>query len=90
VRSRLPPPSTLKQLKDVLREEWYSIALQNIQNLYESIPRRIQAALQAMIAQLRINKEMCIFHSCFHYFVRPLYRSLVATVFTSAKISANL
>jgi len=43
-----------------------------------------------MIAQLRINKEMCIFYNCFHYFVRPLSRSLVATVFTSAKISANL
>ena len=26
-----------------------------------------------MVACLRINKEMCIFHSCFHYFVHPLY-----------------
>jgi len=24
-----------------------------------------------MVAQLRINKEMCIFHSCFHYFFHP-------------------
>jgi hypothetical protein len=47
MRSRFSPLSSLKQLKDILREEWYSIALENIQNLYESIPRRIQAALQA-------------------------------------------
>jgi len=47
VRSRLPPPSPLKQLEDVLREECNSISLQTIQNLYESIPRRIQAVLQA-------------------------------------------
>ena len=45
VRSRFPPPSSLKQLHD-LREEWYSIPLEIIQNLYESIPRRIQAVFQ--------------------------------------------
>ena len=42
VRSRFPP-STLKQLE----EEWHSIPLENIQNLPESVPRRIQAVLQA-------------------------------------------
>jgi hypothetical protein len=47
VRSRFPPPSSLKQLKDVLHEVWYSIPLGNIQNLYESIPRRVQTVLQA-------------------------------------------
>jgi len=26
-----------------------------------------------MVAQLRINKEVCIFHNCFHYFVRRVY-----------------
>jgi hypothetical protein len=46
VRSRYPPPS-LKQLEDVLHEEWYNIPLETIQNLHESIPRRIQAVLQA-------------------------------------------
>ena len=46
VRSRLPPPSSLKQLEDVLHEEWNSISLETIKNLYESIPRRIQAMLQ--------------------------------------------
>jgi len=25
-----------------------------------------------MVAQLLIYKEMCIFHSCIHYFVHPL------------------
>jgi hypothetical protein len=33
VRSRFPPPSALKQRKDVLHEVWYSIPLGNIQNL---------------------------------------------------------
>jgi len=42
VRSRFPPLS-LRQLE----EEWYSIPLESIQNLHESIPRRIQAVLQA-------------------------------------------
>ena len=42
VRSRFPPLS-LKQLE----EEQYSIPLETIQNLHESIPRRIQAVLQA-------------------------------------------
>jgi len=42
VRSRFPPLS-LKQLE----EERYSIPLQTIQNLHESVPRKIQAVLQA-------------------------------------------
>ena len=46
VRSRFPPPSSLKQLH-VLHEEWYNIPLQTIHNLYESISRRKQAVLQA-------------------------------------------
>jgi hypothetical protein len=52
VRSRIPPPS-LKQLEDVLHEEWYNIPLKTTQNLYihKSIPRRIQAVLQANGAQ---------------------------------------
>jgi len=47
VRCRFPPSSSLKQLEDVLHEEWYNIPLETIQKLYESIPRRIQAILQA-------------------------------------------
>ena len=34
VRSRFPPPWSLKQ-PDVLHEEWYNIPLETIQNLYE-------------------------------------------------------
>ena len=47
VRSRFLPPSPLKQLQDVLHEERYIIPLDTIQNLSESIPRRIQAVLHA-------------------------------------------
>jgi hypothetical protein len=36
-------------MKDVLHEEWYNIPLDTIQNLYESIPRKIQALLQANV-----------------------------------------
>jgi len=35
------------QPEDVLLEEQYSIPLETIQTLYESIPRRIQVVLQA-------------------------------------------
>ena len=44
---QIPPPSSLKQLEDVLHEERYNIPLETIQNLYQSIPRMIQAVLQA-------------------------------------------
>jgi hypothetical protein len=32
--------------------------------------RKVQYSRQ-MVAPLRINKGMCIFHNCFHYFVHP-------------------
>jgi hypothetical protein len=47
MRNRFPPPTSLKQLEDVLQEEWYMIPLETVQNLYESIPRRITAVLKA-------------------------------------------
>ena len=47
VRSRFPPPSPVKQLEDVLHEEWYSMPVAAIQNVYESVLRKIQAVLQA-------------------------------------------
>jgi len=46
VRSRLHP-SSFKQLEDVLHEQRYNIPLQNVQNLYQSIPKRLQAVLHA-------------------------------------------
>jgi hypothetical protein len=47
VRNRFPPPISLEQLEDVLQEDWYKILLETVQNLYESIPRRIAAVLKA-------------------------------------------
>jgi hypothetical protein len=47
VRNRFSPPKTLKQREDVTQKEWYKIPLQTVQNLYESIPRWIAAALKA-------------------------------------------
>ena len=49
VRGRFAPSSPLKQQEDALHEEWYNIVLETVQNLYESIPRRIQAVLQANV-----------------------------------------
>jgi hypothetical protein len=34
-------------LEDVLQEKWYKILLEAVQNLYESIPRRIAVVLKA-------------------------------------------
>jgi hypothetical protein len=55
VRSRVHPPSSLKQLQDIPQEEWYNIPLQSIQNLHNSIPKKIQAVLQPKVTQLCIN-----------------------------------
>jgi hypothetical protein len=46
MRNRFPLVTTLKQLEDV-QEECYKISLETVQNLYESIPRRISAVLKA-------------------------------------------
>jgi hypothetical protein len=40
VRSRFPPPSSLKQLEDVLHKGWYNIPLQNIQNFMSLFQER--------------------------------------------------
>jgi hypothetical protein len=47
VRNRLPPTISLKQLEDVLQEEWHKIPPESVQNLYEEIPRRTVAVLKA-------------------------------------------
>jgi hypothetical protein len=47
VRSRLPPPSSVKQLEDVLHKERYSSPLETVQNLCESTAIRTQDALLA-------------------------------------------
>ena len=47
VRNRFPPPMTLSELETVLCEEWLRIPVHTVQDLYLSIPRRIQAVIQA-------------------------------------------
>jgi hypothetical protein len=47
VRNRFPHPILLKQLEDVLQEEWYKIPLLIVENLYKSIPRMTAAVLKA-------------------------------------------
>jgi hypothetical protein len=47
VRNRFSPPTSLKELEDVLQEKWYKIPLETVQNLYEPIPRRFAAVLKA-------------------------------------------
>jgi hypothetical protein len=49
VKNRSPPPTSLKQLENVLHEEWYKIPLETVQNLYKSIPRRTAAVLKAKV-----------------------------------------
>jgi transposase len=46
VTNKFPPPTSLKQLEDVLQDEWHKILLETVQNLYESI-RRTAAVLKA-------------------------------------------
>jgi hypothetical protein len=47
VRNILPPPTSPKQLEDVLQEERYKIPQETVLNLYESIPRRTAAVFKA-------------------------------------------
>ncbi|GFV43793.1 transposable element Tcb2 transposase [Trichonephila clavipes] len=47
VRARFPPPRTLFELDTVLHEEWVQIPMNFVQDLYFSIPRRMQAVIQA-------------------------------------------
>jgi hypothetical protein len=67
---------TVNQLEDVLLEGWYEIPPETVQNLYESISRRIAAVMDAEAGQHLINKEMCtapVSHPCiyFHFSVSP-------------------
>ncbi|GFS98444.1 transposable element Tcb2 transposase [Trichonephila clavipes] len=47
VRARFPPPRTLFELEAILHEEWVQILMNFVQDLYFSIPRRLQAVIQA-------------------------------------------
>jgi hypothetical protein len=48
-RNRWPPPTSLKQLEDVLQEEWHNIPLQTVKSFYKSIPRRTEAVLKKKV-----------------------------------------
>ena len=50
IRNRFLPPSSLKELEGVLTEEWTKIPLETIHNLYESMPRRIEAVISQKVA----------------------------------------
>ena len=62
-----PPPSSLKQLEVVLREEWYTTNHSEFMSLFQ---KGNKLHYTQMVAQ-----QMCIFHSCFHYFVQPFTSS---------------
>jgi hypothetical protein len=47
VRNRFPHPTSLKQLEDILQEEWHKIPSESLQNLYESIPRKTVTVLKS-------------------------------------------
>jgi hypothetical protein len=47
LKNSYPPPTSLKELEDVLQDEWYKIPVESVHNLYESIPRRTAAVLMA-------------------------------------------
>jgi hypothetical protein len=47
MRNRFQPLTYLKQLEDVLQEDWYKIPLETVKNLYEYVPRRTTAILKA-------------------------------------------
>jgi hypothetical protein len=47
MRDRFPPPTSLKQPEDALQEECHRSRKETVQNLYDSIPRRIMAVLKA-------------------------------------------
>jgi hypothetical protein len=64
VRNRFPLPTSLKQLEDVLQEEWYKIMLETVQNLYESIPRRIMAVLKANGDPASLLVKKCVYTVC--------------------------
>lgn len=45
VRSRFPPPASIKELASALVEEWHKIDMNVVHDLYLSIPRRVSAVL---------------------------------------------
>jgi hypothetical protein len=71
VRSRFPP-SSLKQLEVVRHKERYNIPSETIQNWMNLFQEGYKLYYRQMVAQLRINNEMCTFHNSFHYLIHLL------------------
>jgi len=69
VRSRFSP-SSLKQLG----EEWYTVPLETIQILHESIPRRIQPVMCKWRPNTILIKKCVSFTAVCIIFVHPLYK----------------
>jgi transposase len=55
VRNRFPPPTSLKQLEDILHEERYKILLETVQNL----TTLLKEGQRLYMFQHHINKAMC-------------------------------
>jgi hypothetical protein len=74
VRNRFTSPTSVKQLEDVLQEEWYKTPPETVKGLYEAIPRRIAALFKAKVAQHHTIKEMCTVSVVFPLFCSaPVY-----------------
>jgi hypothetical protein len=40
VSNRFTSPTSVRQLEDALKDEWYKSALETVRNMWQSIPRR--------------------------------------------------
>jgi hypothetical protein len=49
-----------------------SSIFQGYDDIHKSWEDTIKLHYRQMVALIRINKEMCIFYNCFHYFVHAL------------------
>jgi hypothetical protein len=63
LRNRFPPPISLKQLENVLQEEWYKIP-----------PETVRSCTEGKRLSNTISIKKCMqYMQCFHHFVQPLY-----------------
>lgn len=47
IRAHIPLPKNKEELWQIIQEEWYSIDIQTLQNLVDSMPNRIAAVIQS-------------------------------------------
>jgi len=65
MRSGFSPPSTLKQVEDILLIDRYSIPPENILNLYKLFLERYNLHYRQMLVKLRINVYLSQFFPLF-------------------------